>query len=87
MRLDDIPDDRHECPECGAGFKRRSKRHDHRLDEHPEALPEGAAGCADCEGDADPNVNAIRDPTTGRDRRNGVCPRCGESVPVDGRFV
>lgn len=86
-RIADIPDDRFECSECGAGFKRRSERHDHLLDEHPEALPEGASDCSNCDGDADPNLNTVRDPKTGRDRRQGVCPRCGGHVPVDGRFA
>lgn len=85
-RLADIPDDRHECPECGAGFKRRTKRHDHRLDEHPETLPEGAANCS-CGGDADPDVNAVHDPNTGRHREIHICPRCGETVTGGGRFA
>lgn len=85
-RLADIPDDRYECPGCGAGFKRRSERHEHRLDECPETLPEGAAKCS-CEGDAEPDKNAVHDPNTGRQREMFICPCCGESVSGGGQFA
>jgi uncharacterized C2H2 Zn-finger protein len=84
-RLADIPDDRHGCPECGAGFKRRAGRREHLRDAHPETLPEGAAACS-CAGDADPDVSVARDSQAGRDREIHTCPRCGDRVS-GGRFV
>lgn len=65
----------------------RSERHEHRLDEHPETLPEGAAQCSDCEGDADADTNAVHDPNTDRHREMFICPRCSEPVTGGGRFA
>jgi len=83
-RLADIPDDRHECPECGAGFKRRADRREHLRDIHPETLPDGAAACS-CAGSAEADVSVTRDSQTGRDRELHTCPRCGDRVS-GGRF-
>jgi ribosomal protein S27AE len=82
-RLADIPDDRHECSECGAGFKRRAGRREHLRDAHPETLPEGAAACS-CAGDAEPDVSVVRDSQAGRDREVRTCPRCGDRVSGGG---
>jgi len=45
--------------------------------------------CAECGDDVTPTVSVYRDPRTGRDHRQAVCPNCGERVPdsATGRMV
>ncbi len=43
--------------------------------------------CKDCGETVEPSPTISRDPRTGRDKRQWICPECGAYLGGSGRFV